>query len=83
VDECKKPPLGFANRVIRRFIENQLGDEAVVLPKDYMAIRVVFRRCQGSWEQLAMGNIVHTHLLSKVVSSWGRLKGEKQKVEAS
>jgi hypothetical protein len=81
VDESRKPPLQFANRVIRRFVDNQLGDEALVLPDDYLKIRLVFRRCRGSWEQVTQGNVVHIHLLSKVVSAWGRLKGKQREVE--
>ena len=81
MDESRKPPLQFANRVIRRFVDNQLGDEALVLPEDFLKIRLVFRHCRGSWERLALGDIVHTHLLSKVVSAWGRLKGKQREVE--
>lgn len=82
-ERSKKPPLHFADRVIRRFVDNQLGDDAMVLPADYMRIRVVFRRCQGSWEQVAQGNVVHIHLLSKIVAAWGRLKEKHRKVEVS
>jgi hypothetical protein len=72
VDAPRKTPLQFSNRVIRQFVDNQFGNEAVMDPNDFSVIRVTFKHCQGLWEQVASGNIVHTNLLSQIVSSWGR-----------
>lgn len=81
MEGTSKPPLLFANQAIRRLVDNQFGDEAMVLPNDYMTMRVVFRRCQGSWEQLTCGSVIHTKLLSKIIAAWGRLHGKTRKIE--
>lgn len=76
--EDNRPPLEFANRVIRRFIDNLFGDETLVLPQDYIAMRVVFRKLGGSWEKVFEGD---TQLIIQIVQSWGNLKDKNRKVE--
>jgi len=71
VDGPSKLPLVFANRVIRQLVDHLLGEQVIMTPEDYRAIRVVFRWCKGSWEQLELGNIVHNRLLIKIISAWG------------
>ncbi len=81
MDDVRKIPLIFANRVIRQFVDNQMGDESVIIPDDYMAMRLVFRKCQGSWERVSQGDIVHVCLLAKVVTAWGKTRGKKREIE--
>jgi hypothetical protein len=79
--EGNKPPLEFANRVVRRFVDNFFGDETMVLPQDFTAMRVVFRKLGGSWEKLFQGDIVQLQLMTQIIQSWGNLKGKNRKVE--
>jgi hypothetical protein len=76
-----KPPLVFADQAIRKLVTNQLGDETMVLPNDYMVMRVVFRKRGGSWEALTQGDVGHTVLLASVVKTWGKLRRKQRKVE--
>ena len=81
MDDSPKIPLVFANRAIRQFANNQLGAEIMILPDDYMAMRLVFRKCRGSWERVSNGDVVHVNLLAKVVVAWGRTRRRKRKIE--
>lgn len=76
-----KPPLEFANRVVRRFVDNFFGDDTMVLPQDFTLMRVVFRKLGGSWEKLSQGDIIQLHLMIQTVQSWGNMKGKSRKVE--
>ena len=81
MDDSTKTPLVFANRVIRRFADNQLGAEVMILPDDYMTMRVIFRKCQGLWEGISSGDVVQTNLLARIVTAWGRTRSKKRKIE--
>lgn len=81
MDDSTKTPLVFANRAIRLFANNQLGDEVMILPDDYMAMRVVFRKCQGSWEGISSGDVVMTNLLARIVTAWGKNQSKRRKIE--
>jgi hypothetical protein len=72
VDGPSKLPLVFANRVIRQFADHLLGEDVFLLPEDYRALRLVFRWCQGSWERLELGDIVHNRLLVTIITTWGK-----------
>jgi hypothetical protein len=78
MDDAPTPPLIFANRVIRQFIDHSFGPNMVVEDKDFLAMRSVFRRCQGEWQKVANGDPVHIALLEKVCIGWGGLPGHKQ-----
>lgn len=77
----KKPPLEFANRVIRRFVDNLYGDDVGVMPQDYTAMRVVFRKLGGSWEKVSQGDINHCRKIVQVVQGWGKRQKDHRKVE--
>lgn len=79
--DADKPPLEFANRVLRRFVDNLFGGKVEVIPQDYTVMRVVFRNLGGSWEQILHGNIEHCKLVVRVVQSWGTLQEKNRKVE--
>ncbi len=81
MNDPPKSPLSFANKVIRQFVDNLLGSNVIVSPKDYTVLRVVFRRCGGKWEQLNHGDILHSQLLTKILSSWGSMPGRQREVE--
>ncbi len=79
MDDAPSPPLVFANRVIRQFVDHIVGDDVLVLPHDYTVLRVVFRSCQGSWERVSHGDIVHNRLLARIVSVWGKKATTRKK----
>jgi hypothetical protein len=73
-----RPPLEFANRVIRRFVTNLFGEDAIVPPQDYLVLRTVFRRLGGSWEKVAAGDTKQVSLVIQVVRAWGNVKKMKK-----
>lgn len=73
MDDSPKPPLHFANRLVAQLINHLVGEDVVVLPEDYTAIRTAFRAAGGSWEAIHVGSLPHTLLLEKLVKSWGKL----------
>ena len=81
MDDRKKPPIVFANKVIRQFVDHYLGEHTYILPADYTQIRVVFRWCKGSWESLVQGDILHTRLMVNIVKVWCKLPGRKRETE--
>ena len=70
--ETKELPRVFANRMIQQIIENSLGDDTVIEPNDYMAIRTAFRNLGGTWEQISLGNHETVNLLKQVITAWGQ-----------
>ena len=81
MDDAPTPPLVLANRVIQQFVEHLVGETAVVLPQDYLVMRMVFRWCKGSWERVVHGDIVHNRLLVKIVTTWGAMPDRKHHSE--
>lgn len=81
MDQPERPPLVFANRVIRQYADHLVGDDVMILPNDYAVIRMVFRWCGGSWERLDHGDIVHNRLLAKILTTWGSKASRKKDVE--
>lgn len=73
MDTPTPPPLVLANRVIQQFVDHLLGG-GELSNKDFLAIRLIYRKCGGLWVELTGGNIVHLLLLEKVVNSWGTFK---------
>lgn len=78
MDDAPKPPIYFANHVIQQCVGHLFGDELVVELKDYMALRLVFRKLGGSWEQFQLGDIKQIELLKKVVTAWGQMPDRKK-----
>ena len=74
-------PLIFANQAIRKFVNNHFSDKVLVLPDDYRAMRVVFRKKGGTWEGVVSGDVQQIRLLSNIVKAWGKLKQDQRKVE--
>ena len=79
--DVDRPPLEFANRVLRRFVNNLYGASVYVLPEDYTMMRVVFRNLGGSWEQVSQGDIEQCKTVVRIVQSWGALREKSRKVE--
>lgn len=76
MDTPTSPPLVFANRVIKQFVDHLVGGKELS-NKDYQVIRLIFRKGGGSWSELVNGNIQHLLLLEKVVTVWGKLPAQK------
>lgn len=76
-----KTPLVFANQVIRRFVDNLLGSDMIVLPEDYLAIRTAFRKLGGSWEKVHHGDLGQIEGLTKILKAWGKMPQRKKEVE--
>lgn len=81
MDPPKKPPIVFANNVIRNTVDHTMSEKAIVLPQDYTTLRVTFRKLGGSWEQLASGDVGQARLLAKIVKKWGKMPGRKYESE--
>lgn len=81
MDDAPKPPLVFANRVIRQFVDHLVGEDIITTKTDYTVMRLVFRWCGGSWEMINHGDIVHNRLLATIISAWGGMPGRKHEVE--
>lgn len=73
--------MHFANRLIRQFTNNLLGSDMIVLPDDFMAIRVAYKKGGGSWEKLLHGDMGHTLFLEKLIRTWGKQSGRIRKTE--
>jgi hypothetical protein len=81
MDSPEKPPILFANNVIRHTVDHSVSEQTLVFQQDYTALRVVFRKMGGSWEQIAAGSIDHARLLARIVKKWGKMPGRKRKSE--
>lgn len=81
MDELPSPPILFANRVFQHLVQHLVGEDAIMLPQDYMTMRLVFRTCTGSWERVLTGDIVHLRLLAAIVTAWGAMPGRKRRSE--
>lgn len=81
MEDTPKPPLVFANRVIRQLVDHALGDDCVLLPKDYMLIRTAFRWYKGSWEMLFQGDMAHNRLLANIIANWGKLPERQRRTD--
>lgn len=79
MDDNKKPPLVFANNVIRQTADHAIQGNVVLLPQDFTTLRVTFRKMGGSWTLIADGDVTNLRLLSRIVSRWGKMSGRKRK----
>ena len=62
-------------------MDNLDGDETQVIPQDYTAMRVVFRKLGGSWEKLSDGDVQHNQLIVRVIQAWGNAQSKGRKTE--
>ena len=78
-----KPPLEFANRIIRMLVDNMFGSSVMILPSDYTTIRVTFRKIGGLWTKVCRGDMDHCRKVVRVVQSWGDIhqKNKSRKVD--
>jgi len=72
-------PKVFANKVIRQMVQHMVSEDMVIEPRDYLAVRSVFKKCGGSWEKLVSGEQVHIELLKEIVSGWGQMPDRKKR----
>jgi len=75
------PPLVFANKVIRQMIQHMVAEDMVIDQKDYLAIRLVFRKCGGSWVKFVGGDLPQFEILKEVITSWGQMPGRQKSSE--
>ena len=78
MNDKPKPPLVFANHVLKQMIEHLFGEDMLIKQDDYHALRTAFRWAGGSWDELGHGNMVHIGLLQKFISAWGNLPERKR-----
>lgn len=74
-----RPPLEFANRVIRMLVDNMFGSHVLIIPSDYTTMRTTFRRLGGLWEDVFKGDLDQCKKIVQVTQAWGKL----QNVEGS
>jgi hypothetical protein len=72
-------PKVFANKVIAQMVKHMVSEDMLVQPRDYQAVRSVFRKCGGTWENVVNGDQVHIALLQRVVTEWGQMPDRKKK----
>ncbi len=77
MDDAVWAPKIFANKVILQFVQHILAEDMVVEADDYMALRLVFKWCGGSWDALANGDVAMLELLQKIISAWGKMPERK------
>lgn len=78
-----KPPLVFANQVIRMLIDHLYGQELLSEDKDFALIRLAFRKAGGNWESLWQGDTKQNELLKRMVNAWAKMPGKTLDVERS
>lgn len=78
MDEALSQPKVFSNRIIRQLVQHLLAEDMVIDHKDYMAIRVVFRKCGGSWQKFYEGDLTQFELLKAIVTAWGQMPGRQK-----
>lgn len=69
-EETRPPPIVFANKVIRQFVDNLYGKDKSLKFNDFMVIRVTFRKLGGDWFALCLGDILQLMLLVQVIRTW-------------
>ena len=71
--EQEPQPKVLANKVIRQLVQHMVSDQLAPSWEDYASIRVVFRQCGGSWDNLIQGDIKTVELLKTIVTAWGQM----------
>lgn len=82
-DDGKKPPLVFANRVIRMVVDHMQGPDMITTDNDFATLRLAFRSAGGRWEQLWSGDKAQNQLLKQIVGAWAQMPNRKRDVEES
>lgn len=81
-DDCTPaPPLVFANRMIRTFVDHSLGSEMIIEDPDFITIRTAFRQAGGDWQQIFEGDPVQHLLLSTLITAWAQSPARKMEQE--
>lgn len=78
-----KPPLVFANRVIRMVVDHLFGSDMVATDTDYAVIRLAFRKAGGAWEKVWGGDQAQNQLLKQMVSAWAQMPNRIREPETS
>jgi hypothetical protein len=78
MNDKPKPPLVFANHVLKQMIEHMFGEDMLIKQADYTALRTAFRWAGGSWIEIGMGSMVHIGLLMKFITAWGNMDERKR-----
>jgi hypothetical protein len=73
MEDSKKPPIVFANRVIRKIVDNSFGEKLRIEGDDFMTIRTTYRSKGGNWEQFWHGDPIQQNLLKQVIVAWGQM----------
>jgi len=81
LDDSPKPPLVLANRVIRQFVDHLVGADVIIEPRDYLILRLIFRKLGGSWWGLFHGNVTQLVLLEQIITNWGKRPDRKREQE--
>lgn len=79
----RKPPLVFANRLIRMMVDHSGGEDMIILPDDYTVMRMLFRRAKGDWEKVSLGDPVQTRKLHTIVTAWAKMPERKRRTETT
>ena len=72
MDQDHKPRV-LANKVLLQMIQHSVSEKLAPSWEDFMALRVVFRRCGGSWRDLLEGDHQQLDLLRTIVVAWGHM----------
>lgn len=78
MNDKPKPPLVFANHLLKQMIEHSFGEDMLIKQDDYHALRTAFRWAGGSWIEVGEGNMVHIGLLQRFISAWGNMPERKR-----
>lgn len=78
MNDKPKPPLVFANHVLKMMIEHSFGEDMIIRQDDYHALRTAFRWAGGSWLEIGGGNMVHIGLLQRFITAWGNMSDRKR-----
>lgn len=78
MDEARPLQKEFANRVIRQFADHLLGTDLIIEPKDYLVLRLIYRKLGGSWLPFFQGDIKAVTLLENVITGWGKMPNRKR-----
>lgn len=66
-------PQVLANKLIHQLVTHTVNEDLLISGRDYMTMRVVFRRCGGSWSKVLSGDLLHLELLKMIVLAWGAM----------
>lgn len=82
-DTGPKPPLVFANRVIRMLVDHLHGPDMMMTKEDYSQIRVTFRSKGGSWEPVWQGDTEQLDTLKAIVNVWAKMPERQREADQS